>query len=301
MNIAALRSTDEAIDSRALQPSFHDRVCPLLERATPTKPIPYAPAPWDLRQCTESGFVYLRNAPAYEHLIDDMPWETRSRAESQARARAEPVRYAISTAIKRFRARFLKRSTVVTLTADLVTRCTASPQIRIVDLGCGWGQLLGEVMDRVSPETRSRCVPVGVEISRELARLSQAALARHGGTCIHANALQGLQRLAPESLDIVVMSSFLEHEVQPMPLLRECATTLRPQGHVVVKVPNYASWNRYLRGARWCGFRWPEHVNYFTPATLQAFASAAGFQACAVPLKHRFPLSDSLYAVLQRV
>ena len=28
---------------------------------------------------------------------------------------------------------------------------------------------------------------------------------------------------------------------------------------------------------RWCGFRYPDHLNYFTPKTLAAMAGEAGF------------------------
>jgi hypothetical protein len=69
---------------------------------------------------------------------------------------------------------------------------------------------------------------------------------------------------------------------------------------VLVKVPNYASWNRRLRGRRWCGSRWPDHVNYFTPATLAAAALAAGLEVERMTLLDRLPVSDSLYAVLRR-
>ena len=79
---------------------------------------------------------------------------------------------------------------------------------------------------------------------------------------------------------------------------RCAARTLRAGGRVIVKVPNYASWNRRLRGTRWCGYRWPDHVNYFTPATLAAAARAAGLEVVRMNAFDRLPISDSLYAVL---
>jgi SAM-dependent methyltransferase len=155
-------------------------------------------------------------------------------------------------------------------------------------------------MDRLDDERRRRCVPHGIEISDELARRSQAALAPYGGRCVHASALDGLAGFDAASLDLIVLASFLEHELQPLPLLRECARTLRPGGRVLVKVPNYASWNRHLRGRRWCGYRWPDHVNYFTPDTLAVAARAAGLEVERMTLLDRLPISDSLYAVLRR-
>jgi len=143
-------------------------------------------------------------------------------------------------------------------------------------------------------------VPHGVEISTELARLSDAALAPYGGHCEHASAVDGLARFASGSLDLVVLSSFLEHEIAPLPLLRHCRAALREGGVVLVKVPNHASWNQAMRGPRWCGYRWPDHVNYFTPDTLRAMATQAGLEVERMNWRDRFPLSDSLYAVLRK-
>ena len=53
-----------------------------------------------------------------------------------------------------------------------------------------------------------------------------------------------------------------------------------------------------MRGRRWCGYRWPDHVNYFTPRTLAATAERAGLAVTRMGLLDRSPLSDSLYAVL---
>lgn len=101
------------------------------------------------------------------------------------------------------------------------------------------------------------------------------------------------------SFDLIVMSSFLEHEIRPLPLC-EAARALRSDGKVLIKVPNHAIWNRRLRGARWCGYRWPDHANYFAPATLAAMVQAAGQQVQRMNAFDRFPLSDSLYAVLRK-
>ena len=50
------------------------RVCPLLERESATAVLPYAPSPWVLRQCLETGFVFLENPPRYESFRYDYAW-----------------------------------------------------------------------------------------------------------------------------------------------------------------------------------------------------------------------------------
>lgn len=280
------------------------RDCPLAERATATDLVEgLAPAPWIVRRCRETGFVFLENPPGYESLKEDLAWQVSYQRESQQRASAEPLRYAFSRWAKYLRRKVAKRHKVADMTLALATRAAAERSgepVHLVDVGCGWGELLGQVMERMAPGLRRRCVPHGVELSTELARRSNQALAPYGGHCEHASAVDGMARFAPGSLDVIVLSSFLEHEIAPLPLLRQCRTTLREGGVVLVKVPNHASWNRALRGPRWCGYRWPDHVNYFTPATLRAMATRAGLAVERMGWRDRFPLSDSLYAVLRR-
>ena len=281
------------------------RVCPLAEHATATDIIEgLAPAPWVVRRCRETGFVFLENPPGYDSLKEEFAWQVTYQRESKNRARAEPVRYAFSRWLKYLRRSIVKRHKVADMTLALATRAAAERpgdmSVHLVDVGCGRGELLGLIMERMPLELRKRCVPHGIELSTELARLSGQSLEPYGGHCEHATAIAGMARFDAGSLDVIVLSSFLEHEIAPLPLLRHCREALRPGGFVLVKVPNYASWNRVLRGPRWCGYRWPDHVNYFTPGTLQAMAEKAGLEVERMSWRDRLPISDSLYAVLCR-
>jgi len=273
------------------------RVCPLLERRTATRTLRYAPEPWRLRQCLESGFVYLENPPGYAALQDEYAWEAGFARESQARRQAEPRLHAASAAYGTFRREVLRRNKVAGVCRELLAAAAEGP-VHILDVGCGEGQLLERIVDSLPPVVARRSVPHGIELSPAPAARAMARLARLGGACEHANALDGMARLPAGRCRLILLASFLEHEIQPLPVLRRCRELLRRDGHVVVKVPNYACWNRRLRGARWCGFRWPDHVNYFTPRTLRAMAERAGLQVVRMGLRDRHPLSDSLYAVL---
>ena len=104
--------------------------------------------------------------------------------------------------------------------------------------------------------------------------------------------------LEPSSAHVIVLSCILEHEIEPLTLLRRCRERLAADGRIIVKVPNYNCIGRLLRGRKWCGFRWPDHVNYFTAQTLSAMARAAGLEVVRMGLFDRSPFSDSLYAVL---
>jgi hypothetical protein len=72
---------------------------------------------------------------------------------------------------------------------------------------------------------------------------------------------------------------------------------LAPGGSIYVRVPNYGSLNRRMLGAKWCGFRYPDHVNYFTTTSLGAMAGDCGLKLKLLnPI--RLPLDDNINAVL---
>jgi hypothetical protein len=54
-----------------------------------------------------------------------------------------------------------------------------------------------------------------------------------------------------------------------------------------------------VMGAKWCGFRYPDHLNYFTARTLAEMAAKAGFET-SFGLTGRPPTSDNIRAVLEK-
>ena len=273
------------------------RRCPLLERASNSQSLPYAPFPWSLHRCLDTGFVYLANPPAQDLFRDAFAWEVTHKAESRRRQQAEPAVHALSEAMKGFRRRVLKRDKVAVLGRSIARSFAAGP-VRLVDIGCAEGTLIERVVTGVPAAVADRIEPIGIEISTHLASVAGRTLAGRGGRCIHATGIDGLAMLEPSSAHVIVLSCILEHEIEPLTLLRRCRERLAADGRIIVKVPNYNCIGRLLRGRKWCGFRWPDHVNYFTAQTLSAMARAAGLEVVRMGLFDRSPFSDSLYAVL---
>jgi predicted SAM-dependent methyltransferase len=96
-----------------------------------------------------------------------------------------------------------------------------------------------------------------------------------------------------------MLRSYLEHELNPLAVLQELHRTLQPGGVALIKVPNYASLNRRIMGRRWCGFRHPDHLNYFTPKTLRMIAERAGFECITNPIWY-IPTNDNMRALLRK-
>lgn len=274
------------------------RISPLLTNQGREEDLAYAPAPWVLKKCVETDIIFLANPPAYEELSETYAYEVTFKKESDARKQAEPIRYAFSTMLKRFRSRVLKRNKVLGMLHTLIAN-SPSPQINVLDVGCGWGELLQNMMTSLPAALRGRVAPHGVEISRELSRLSDDKLRPLGGRCIHASAQDGVLGFDEDYFDVIVMASYLEHEASPLAVLENSRKRLKASGTIIVKVPNFACFNRMLRGPRWSGFRWPDHVNYFTPATLRAIADKAGLDVVRMSTLDTTPFSDNMYALLR--
>ncbi len=264
-------------------------------------PTPYSRGEWSLVRCTETGLVFLPDPPAYEQLEEEFAWEQTSIAERERRLRDEPVLARVSSAYKSARlAIFKSRNKMADLALEVVQRRDWSQreQLQVVDLGCAECRLLASTYSTLARADR-HCVPIGIEVSKQLAREGDDRMRELGGRVICDSAIGGAVGLPAGSIHLVLMSSFLEHEARPLELLRALRTALRPDGAVVLKVPNFACLNRRLRGGRWCGFRYPDHVNYFTPSTLARLAHEAGYRVARQRLVDRLPTSDNMYAVLE--
>jgi SAM-dependent methyltransferase len=275
--------------------------CPILGQPTPVERTPFSRNPWSIVRCSTTGLVFLENPPAYSQLEGEFAWENTFELETQRRDRDQPIVRVLSSVSKRAkRIVFPSRNKIFSLTCALVRseKQREQARLRILDIGCGNGHLLIDFCDR-SVKLGRKVVPLGIEVSRRLSRVAAARCVPRGGQVIRANALAGIGQFSDGETDVVVMSSFLEHECQPLDLLKRVRQVLAPQGIVVLKVPNFACWNRRIMGRRWCGLRFPDHVNYFTPKTLSILVKEAGLVVWRQGFLDKFPLSDNMYAVLK--
>lgn len=75
--------------------------------------------------------------------------------------------------------------------------------------------------------------------------------------------------------EAVTFWAVLEHLVNPRAFLHRAAALLVPGGHCCALVPNLGSLAIRVCGARY-RYVMPDHVNYFSPTTLRAFAAREG-------------------------
>jgi SAM-dependent methyltransferase len=106
----------------------------------------------------------------------------------------------------------------------------AGPGDRVLDLGCGSGELA-----RALAAAGLRVA--GCDISPEMLRRAAAEGCHPAGWLLLAPRWRALP-FAAGSLDVVVAASVLEFVAEPVTVLRECARVLRPGGVLLCTVPD---------------------------------------------------------------
>jgi len=235
-----------------------ERVCEICGSGSSNRIETYCFGEWPLVKCTACDFVYLKSVPAYEVLSTEFAWEKQRAIEAKRRQQSA---WGAFDAATRWRLQIGK------LIDDRILKSARHRGGNTLNIGCGGG------CGPVPPGE----VPYGIEISEALASRAVPEFKARGGAVFHGPAVDGLDAFEGIGFSAVYMRSYLEHEAQPRLVLQKSFDRLLPGGTVHLRVPNYGSPNRVVMGRRWCGFRFPDHVNYFTSKSLRQLAENIGF------------------------
>lgn len=248
--------------------------------------------PWNLKCCRQCSFVFLENPPTYKTLAESFSWDKTFKEEKQKRLKEQsPIERSIRRCLN------CTRAAVKALTKrdKLKALCWTYFQEGglILDLGCDTGYNEA-AMPPIS-------VPLGIEIAPALAEKAQKRFEARGGQVIISPVLEGLRQIEDCSCKGAIAKSYLEHEIWPREALEELRRVLRDGAPLIIKVPNYACWLRKLRGARWSGYRFPDHVNYFTPTSLKRLLEETGFAVVRFQIADKVPTSDNMWCVARKM
>lgn len=255
------------------------RPCPICEYTVPVRLPKYSQGNWIIARCQHCSLVFLGNPPAYVALEAEYAWEKTSKNKKESNKRGSTI-FSPMARLARNLIRPLRRN-------ESFFRQLPETSA-VLDIGCGAGH-------RLQPPT----TPFGIELSTELHRLADERMRKAGGYCLQGAGAERIWDFPENFFDGILMHSYLEHEKDISGVLRGAQKALKPNGCIYVRVPNFGSINRRVIGRSWCGFRFPDHVNYFEKHTLKRLANSTGFY---FTLKNfiRAPFDDNLIAILQK-
>ncbi len=155
---------------------------------------------------------------------------------------------------------------------------------RVLDVGCGDGKLLvalaAEGFEGTGVELHSRVderLPPGSDIKVFVGTLEAA-------------------RFPEASFRVVVLRHVLEHLRDPLATLKEVRRIIEPGGHLVIAVPNLASWQSRVSRDRWFHLDLPRHLFHFTPTSLALALERTGFR---ITRTSHFSFEQNPYGWLQ--
>lgn len=144
---------------------------------------------------------------------------------------------------------------------------------RLLDVGCGSGELIGRMgslgwkVAGVDPD------PVAVQRGRD------------SGLDIQQGSISDL----PESelYDVITLNHVIEHVPYPIALLRECRKRLNPNGIVLITTPNIVSFGHKWFKQYWRGLEVPRHLLLFSPSSLSQCVVRSGLHVRSIRTETR--------------
>lgn len=259
------------------------RKCPVCDLDNESQDrISYAPPEWSMKKCVSCNMVYLENAPDPSELFTNLAWEKTTLVEGVRRDKKSPL-YRKFSKLTRRRLHLFPRNNVTKLVRKFISSGN------VLDVGCGSGDYVLNLPEQYTP--------YGIEVSTGLFQQGNQKFLDRKGFIINKDALSGIKEFEDNKLDAIIMRSFLEHDAFPLPTLKEAARATKKGGVIIIKVPNYQTLNRLIRGKEWCGFRFPDHVNYFTPDTLKKCVINSGLKIFKMGFMNRLPTSDNMWLI----
>lgn len=141
----------------------------------------------------------------------------------------------------------------------------------VLEIGCAKGATGKHLQERLG--VRVTGVELNPVVAKEAAKILQRVICGDFLTTV----IDG-------TYDVIVATELFEHLPDPFAFFAKCRALLRPEGRIVLSVPNVGHYSivQDLLAGRWdylpIGLLCWTHVRFFTAATLRDWLEAAGFR-----------------------
>lgn len=137
------------------------------------------------------------------------------------------------------------------------------PVGKLLDIGCGVGDFL-----HVAENKGWQCT--GVEPSEEAREIARQ---RIKGDLLYS---EDLEQLPDQSFDLITMWHVLEHVDDLKWQVAQLQRLIKPNGRIVIAVPNYRSYDGRFYNAYWAAYDVPRHLNHFNKTVLTKMFKTSG-------------------------
>ena len=137
------------------------------------------------------------------------------------------------------------------------------PKGKILDIGCGVGDFLLYLMQRGWDV-------VGIEPSSDAQLIAEQRL---GFLPLSPSASSSLP---DHSFDVITLWHVLEHIDDLKFQISEIKRLLKPQGRLVIALPNFQSFDCQYYKEYWAAWDVPRHLNHFSPEVIRTIVTSVG-------------------------
>jgi len=86
---------------------------------------------------------------------------------------------------------------------------------------------------------------------------------------LDVKAEEALDQLGPDTFDVITLWHVLEHVPNLNERLGQISKLLKPDGLLLIALPNHLSWDATYYKDFWAGFDVPRHLHHFSPDTVK--------------------------------
>jgi len=224
---------------------------------------------FELYRCDDCGFTFTQNFPDESEI-------GRYYASPDYISHSDTRKGAMNTIYHWIRSYMLKRK------AKLIERECGRGNGHLLDIGTGTGYFPHTMQQRGwDVDATEKNAP-----AREFAE-------QHFGLKVREDS--AFAQLTPASYDAITLWHVMEHLEHLDETWSQLAKLLKPDGILVIAVPNCSSYDARIYQSEWAAYDVPRHLWHFTPATIVPFGERHGFRLASL---HPMPFDAYYVSIL---
>lgn len=237
---------------------------------------------YDIDLCNSCGFAFVNPRPNLDFLMNFYSLKGHGQPQNEVTTLTS-----ILEQEKKFPNSTIDAKRMITTVRKFLNKSDETNRYKLLDVGCGYGFFSNDALKN------------GFDvIALELASTERNIASQMTGLEPIEKSFEDFQPLE-KVFDVVLMSQILEHAFDINLWMKKAHKILKPNGLIVIALPNFNSIFRRIMQANDPFICPPAHLNYFSRKSLSLLLSNHGFKVSSVQYVSRIP-KDSIQKRLRR-